>query len=105
MGRGQRTWRARQRTRPNERTRQTARCNHGARRAALRATGSLVLASGAVDIAPRSASTHRPLPRPATRALPSGHVAAVAALTTDAALRKSPSWSTAAGARERPAGV
>jgi hypothetical protein len=56
--------------------------NRGVRRAALRATGSLALASAAVNIASRPASSHRLLPRPATRVLPSGHAAAVAAFTT-----------------------
>lgn len=56
--------------------------NRGVRRAALRATGSLALASAVVDIASRPASSHRLLPRPATRVLPSGHAAAVAAFTT-----------------------
>ncbi|MDQ1051610.1 diacylglycerol kinase family protein [Streptomyces sp. V4I2] len=56
--------------------------NRGARRAALRGTGSLALASAAVGIAAKSASSHRLPPRPATRALPSGHAAAVAAFAT-----------------------
>ncbi|MEV6171352.1 diacylglycerol kinase family protein [Streptomyces sp. NPDC051954] len=56
--------------------------NRGARRAALRATGSLALASAAVGVAAKSAAGHRFLPRPATRALPSGHAAAVAAFAT-----------------------
>ncbi|WP_369244791.1 diacylglycerol kinase family protein [Streptomyces sp. R41] len=56
--------------------------NRGARRAALRGAGSLALASAAVGIAAKSASSHRFLPRPATRALPSGHAAAVAAFAT-----------------------
>lgn len=60
--------------------------NRGARRAALRATGSLALASAVVGIAAKSASRHRFPPRPATRALPSGHAAAVAAFASAVAL-------------------
>lgn len=56
--------------------------NRGARRAALRATGSLALASTAVGIAAKSASSHRLPPRAATRALPAKHTAAVAAFAT-----------------------
>ncbi|MDX3568582.1 diacylglycerol/lipid kinase family protein [Streptomyces sp. ID05-47C] len=58
--------------------------NRGARRAALRGTGSLALASAAV--AAKSASSHRLRPGPAVRALPSGHPAAVAAFATAVAL-------------------
>ncbi|WP_369171257.1 diacylglycerol kinase family protein [Streptomyces sp. R28] len=60
--------------------------DRGARRAALRGTGSLALASAVVGIAAKSASGHRFLPRPATRALPSGHAASVAAFASAVAL-------------------
>ncbi|WP_369237083.1 diacylglycerol kinase family protein [Streptomyces sp. R21] len=60
--------------------------NRGARRAALRATGSLALASAAVGIAAKSAAGHRLPPRPTPRASPAGHAAAVAAFAAGVTL-------------------
>lgn len=52
--------------------------NRGARRAALRGTGSLALTSAVVGISAKSAASHRIPFRPATPTSPSGHTAAVA---------------------------
>ncbi|MFI1399939.1 hypothetical protein [Streptomyces sp. NPDC020681] len=62
--------------------------NRSARRAALRGTSSVVLASAAINIAAQSLSTdsvpsiHRLLRQPITRAFPSGHAASAAAFAT-----------------------
>ncbi len=64
---------------PNRTTRTTV-C-HTIHRTRPSATSSLALAS-AVGIAAKSASGQRLPPRPATRALPTGHAAAVAAFAT-----------------------
>jgi len=68
--------------------------NRGARRAALRGTGSLALASAAAAIAAKSASGRRASGQYVARALPCGHTASAAAFVT-AAMLESPWLGTA----------